>query len=54
MANGLNGKQNLRSKKGTFDNFVKLYRTIDTVLLPPPRHIEMSHAKRVLPFHNIV
>ena len=41
MATGLNGKRNLRSKKGIFNN---LYRTIDTALLPPPRHIEMSHA----------
>ena len=28
MANGLNGKQNLRSQKGTFDNLVTLYSTI--------------------------
>ena len=44
MATGLNGKRNLRSKKGIFNNLVTLYRTIDTVLLPPPRHVEMSHA----------
>ena len=42
MANGLNGKQNLRSQKGTFDNLVTLHRTIGTVLLPPPRHIELG------------
>ena len=42
MANGLNSKQNLRSQKGTFDNLVTLYRKIDTVLLPPPRHIELG------------